>query len=137
MKPEIVNYLPELNLTLSVSQVQTLFDSASNISLDNKLRASIVTDFVMTNPPSEELLKKLKDLYGIENFYSLFDVMRAMVQNYTLGGSTISKSVDDVLFGYSDERINYIFQNKSDIAFDFFKGAEVDISNFINPVYPH
>ena len=62
----------------------------------------------MTNGPNDYVKSVLKDLYGMDDFITFFEGLRTMVQEYTLGGPTIaSMDLGDLLYGYTDERINY------------------------------
>lgn len=92
--------------------------TTNNISLLHKWTATAVTDFVMTNQRNSSYEQVLTDIYQITHFYSFFDGMRQMVQDYLLGGSFIERKV---LFGYDEPRFKHIFENQTDVADDFFE----------------
>jgi len=134
-RPEVINYAAAGALSINSDQLQKLFDKPNNISLDGKLTATRVTDFILTNGASGYAMTVMKELYGMDEFLHLFEALRQMIQDYTFGGSTTPKlTLEDLVLGYNDERINYIFQNADDPAADFFSGQEVDINNFITPI---
>lgn len=60
-------------------------------SLDNKWRATFVTDYVMQNPSNDDNKLLFDSIYNIPDFYSFFDNLRVMGQNYLLGGSFVDK----------------------------------------------
>ena len=81
-----------------------LFNRTNKNSLDQKWRASLVTDFVMTNPTSEENRQLLESIYGIKDFYKFFAGTRNMVQSYLLGGTWRSYTRDELVLGYNEAR---------------------------------
>ena len=59
--------------------------------MDNKWRAAFVTDYVMQNPSDDDSKLLFASIYNIPDFYTFFDNLRVMGQNYLLGGSFIDK----------------------------------------------
>ena len=84
----------------------------------------------MTNAENEESLAVLNGIYGTTNFYTFFNDARTLVQNYLLGGSTISLSTLDLVMGYTDDRIQYLYNTT-----DFFGGKEVLLEGNISPIF--
>lgn len=131
MRPEIHYYVAD---PVSVDAAWKLFDRANMNSLDQKWRATLVTDFVMTRPTSPDNVQLLQSIYGIADFYKFFDGTRNMVQEYLLGGAWRDYSPEEIVLGYNETRWQYIFQNQTDMTFDFFQGNDIDVETYVSPV---
>lgn len=132
-RPEILHYRNGQPLTMNAAK--SIFDRTNlNCSLDQKWRATLVTDFVMTNAPTQANKDLLASIYNISDFFTFFADTRMMVQEYLLGGAFVEYKTLQVVFGYEEPRFKYIFVNQTDLNDDFFEGNDVDIDAFITPV---
>ena len=92
----------------------------------------------MNNAPSDENQKLFESIYGISDFYTFFEQMRFMGQNYLFGGAYADKKLSELVYGYNETRFSYIFKNQTNemTTDDFFSGDDIDIDPFITPVLP-
>merc|ERR1712100_946235 len=60
-----------------------------------------------------------------------------MVQSYLLGGAFIqNQTKEELWYGYTENRFQYIFRNATDPNDDFFEGNDIDVDPHITPVLP-
>ena len=123
--PEFVNYSPS-GFSLNMSAAESLVDHERLINLDDEVVATLVTAYVLQN----EKLDTLNSLYNMDNFGLFFAGMRNMVQTYLLGGSIISQTYKDYIFGYNDAKIQHLFEEK-----DIFQGRELFLDPFVSSIF--
>jgi len=56
-----------------------------------------------------------------------FSVMRAMCQQFTLGGAEFTLPVGHYIYGYNSKWVEHMYDER-----DFFDGKEVALDPFIN-----
>lgn len=115
---ECPEFIDKYRVTVDEDFASKIFDQTGRISLVDEIRATIIVDFIMNNPESDETKEKLSEIYGNQtNFYQFFDAQRLMVQDYLLGGQNTTITVDELLYGYNDERITHLYDEM-----DYFGG---------------
>ena len=134
--PELYLYMgPDPASLISLDAGWRLMNRTNGTSLDNKWNAAIVTDYVMRNPSTDDSKLLFASIYNIPDFYTFFNNMRVMGQNYLLGGAFMDRLQSEVTYGYDEPRFKYIFQNTTDPTFDFFTGNDIDmIDSQITPI---
>jgi len=80
--PEYVNYAPD-GFTMNSTTAGNLFDTSNGLNVDDASVATILTNAFMNKSQEEEL----NSTYQIDGFFTFFEGMRSMVQQYLLGGS--------------------------------------------------
>ena len=83
-----------------------------------------------SNTRTAEHAQVLDNIYGTTNFFSFFDSMRNMVQDFLLGGTEIKLTKLDFIMGYTDDRVRYMFNTS-----DFFHGKEVMLNRAVSPIF--
>jgi len=66
----------------------------------------------------------------MDDFYTFYDGMRTMVQEYLLGGSNMVTSLNYHIFGYDEVRIRDLYNERS-----IWEGKELFLNSFISPIY--
>jgi hypothetical protein len=88
--PEFINYYSGL-FNLTVSQAMSLYDVASKANLDDEVVASLITLYIM-NTSEDKGQAVLKGIYGIDDFYAAFEMLRTMIESYLFGGAQMQTS---------------------------------------------
>ena len=115
---ECPEFIDKYQVAVDDEFASKIFDQTGRVSLVDEIKASIIVDFIMTNPESPESTAKLNEIYGSQtNFYKFFDAQRLMVQEYLLGGQNTTITLSELLYGYNDERISHIYDEM-----DYFGG---------------
>lgn len=77
--------------------------------MTDELRATVITDFVLTNHETNETIDTLKTFYKNDNFFTLFEGFRNMTQGYLFGGYREQYTETHIMEGMDLERILYMF----------------------------
>ena len=136
--PEILHLLPaDGHVKVDETIAGKILGAAdAGISLADEDVATGVVHYIVSEPKTAERAKAITDLYGLSatdpqgDFYALFDELRAVVQNYLLGGAEQSRPLADIVFGYHDESIKYLYSETT-----LFEGPELNLSPFVTPVF--
>lgn len=62
------------------------------------------------NGDTTEAKEKLNEIYGIDNFFETFDMLRNMIQGFILGYDALKQmSYYDLMFGYDEPKLEMLF----------------------------
>lgn len=108
-----------------------LWDTERGISLEDPVVATLMAR-TMLKDPSAENLAKFKQLYGLGDkwstgFAEFFTIMRAMTQQFLLGGADFTLPVGHYIFGYNSQWVEHLYDERA-----FYDGKEVALDPFIN-----
>lgn len=79
-------------------------------------------------------IAKLTKLYALGDMYNsdfsnLFTIMRAMVQQFALGGASFTLPVGHYIFGYNSKWVEHLYDERA-----YYDGKEVALDPFINQI---
>jgi len=129
--PEIVTYTLLASKFVVFNDLPRLWDTNRGISLEDPNVASVIAQ-TMLKDQSPEKIAKFTSLYGIgdtygTNFADFFTVMRAMTQQFLLGGAEFTLPVGHYIFGYNSKWVEHMYDERA-----FYDGKEVALDPFIN-----
>ena len=118
--PEWINYAKPLK----EETVTAIFDDANHFSLTDEFRAKSVTTKISEGDKGE--ISRINQLYYTEDFTVVFAGLRTMVQNYILQSHTKTIKNSELLYGYWDDRIGYLYNDT-----DLWSGKEFHLKPFV------